>query len=91
MTSTKSPRDPAWQALAEPYPDAYAVSPTGREHTYSAADPVRRIDGVFVDASIEVVECGVPGVPDVHDIERASDHRPVLAVLRLPSDDGAVV
>lgn len=80
---------PAWRALAARYRDAYREAPSGGEHTYSATEPTRRIDGVFVDPSIEVVECGVPDVPG---IERASDHRPVLAVLRLPSsDDGAVV
>lgn len=84
----EEPARPAWRALADRYRDAYAVSPAGGEHTYSAADPRRRIDGVFVDPSIEVIECGVPDIPG---IERASDHRPVLAVLRLPSDDGAVV
>lgn len=72
---------PAWQALAATHRDAYAVAPIGGEHTFSATAPVRRIDGVFVDPRIEVVECGVPDVPG---IERASDHRPVLAVLRLP-------
>jgi endonuclease/exonuclease/phosphatase family metal-dependent hydrolase len=77
------PTGSAWQALAAAHRDAYAVSPTGGEHTYSATHPVRRIDGVFVDQRIEVVECGVPDAPG---IERASDHRPVLAVLRVPAD-----
>jgi endonuclease/exonuclease/phosphatase family metal-dependent hydrolase len=72
---------PAWRALAKHYADAYEVAPSGGEFTYSAKDPVRRIDGIFVDPSIEVVSCGVPDVPG---IERASDHRPLLAVVRLP-------
>jgi endonuclease/exonuclease/phosphatase family metal-dependent hydrolase len=76
---------PAWHALADCYRDAFKVAPTGGEHTYSATDPTRRIDGVFVDRTIEVVECGVPNVPGV---ELASDHRPVLAVLRVPAADG---
>ena len=78
----EEPGEPAWQALAARYRDAYAESPRGGEHTFSAMAPVRRIDGVFVDPSIEVLECGVPDLPGV---ERASDHRPVLAVLRAPS------
>lgn len=82
------PTQPAWRALAAHYADAYAVAPAGGEHTYSATAPARRIDGVFVDRRIEVVECGVPEVPEM---ARASDHRPVLAVLRVPSDDRAVV
>ena len=77
----EEPHAPAWRALAERYTDAYAASASGGEFTYSAVDPVRRIDGIFVDPSIEVVSCGVPDVPG---IERASDHRPLLAVVRLP-------
>jgi endonuclease/exonuclease/phosphatase family metal-dependent hydrolase len=80
----EEPTQPAWRALAAARPDAYPLAPRGGEHTSSATDPVRRIDGVFVDPSIEVVECGVPDVPGV---ERASDHRPVLAVLRIPSTE----
>jgi endonuclease/exonuclease/phosphatase family metal-dependent hydrolase len=77
----ETPDGPAWQALAKQYSDAFAKAPTWGEYTYSAVDPVRRIDGIFVDPSITVVSCGVPDVPG---IERASDHRPVLAVLQLP-------
>jgi endonuclease/exonuclease/phosphatase family metal-dependent hydrolase len=77
----ETPDGAAWQALAERYRDAYAVAPTWGESTYSATNPVRRIDAIFVDPAITVVSSGVPDVPA---IERASDHRPVLAVLRLP-------
>lgn len=84
----EEPDGPAWLALAAHFPDAFALAPAGGEFTYSAARPVRRIDGVFVDRRVDVVECGVPSVPE---IERASDHRPLLAVLRLSSDDRAVV
>jgi endonuclease/exonuclease/phosphatase family metal-dependent hydrolase len=84
----EEPHAPAWRALSARLRDAYVAAPTGGEHTYSAVNPVRRIDGVFVDPGIAVVECGVPDVPV---IERASDHRPVLAVLRVGSDDRAVV
>lgn len=79
---------PAWQALCERYRDAYAAAPTGGEFTSTAKQPTRRIDGIFVDPRIEVISCGVPGVPD---LENASDHRPVLAVVRVASDDRAVV
>jgi len=77
----EQPHEPAWRALDAYYPDAYPQAPDGGEHTYSAVDPVRRIDGIFVDRSVAVVSCGVPDVPGV---ERASDHCPVLAVVRLP-------
>lgn len=83
------PEAPAWRALAAAFQDAYAVAPAGGEFTYGSTNPVRRIDGVFVDKQITVVECGVPDVPGV---ERASDHLPLLAVVRIPtSDDGTVV
>jgi endonuclease/exonuclease/phosphatase family metal-dependent hydrolase len=77
----EQPDEPAWRALDGYYPDAYPQAPDGGENTYSAGAPVRRIDGIFVDRSISVVSCGVPDVPG---IERASDHCPVLAVVRLP-------
>ncbi|HTC68281.1 MAG TPA: endonuclease/exonuclease/phosphatase family protein [Acidothermaceae bacterium] len=77
----EEPDGPAWRALAQTYPDAFEVAPVGGAYTYSATHPVRRIDGIFVDSVITVDECGVPDVPG---IERASDHRPVLAVLHLP-------
>jgi endonuclease/exonuclease/phosphatase family metal-dependent hydrolase len=77
----EGPDGPAWRALAQGHPDAYAIAPSGGEYTSSAIQPVRRIDGVFVDPAITVVGCGVPDVPG---IEAASDHRPVLARLRLP-------
>ena len=43
--------------------------------------PHKRIDGVFVGPAVEVLACEVPQAPKM---ELASDHRPVLAVLRLP-------
>ncbi len=77
----EEPDGPAWRALASTYPDAFVLAPTGGENTYSATEPVKRIDGIFVDAAIKVLSCGVPDVPG---IERASDHRPLLAVVELP-------
>jgi endonuclease/exonuclease/phosphatase family metal-dependent hydrolase len=71
------PGSPTWQALAERRVDA---DPGG--FTYSAADPVRRIDGVFVDPGLRVVHAEVLGTPDV---TIASDHRPVLVELQLPA------
>lgn len=75
----ETPGEPAWRALADRWPDAYAVAPDGQGDTYSAARPHKRIDGIFVDRRAQVVSCGVPDLPG---ITVASDHRPVLAVLR---------
>jgi endonuclease/exonuclease/phosphatase family metal-dependent hydrolase len=78
----ETPGEPAWQALTARLTDAYVAAPSGEEFTYSARNPNRRIDGIFMDPAITVLSCGVPDVPGV---EQASDHRPLLAELRLPS------
>jgi endonuclease/exonuclease/phosphatase family metal-dependent hydrolase len=73
------PDGPVWHDFATRWQDAYVVAPWGEGDTYSATRPHKRIDGIFTDHSVEVVSCGVPDVPG---ITVASDHRPVLAVLR---------
>ncbi|MEU0932071.1 endonuclease/exonuclease/phosphatase family protein [Embleya sp. NPDC005971] len=76
---------PGWDRLAEELQDGYAIAPDGSEFTSPRRDPGRRVDGVFASGGIEVLGCGVPD--DVTDAEyaAASDHRPVLAVLRVPA------
>ena len=81
---------PVWQSLAARLQDSYAVAPDGPAETFPARRPRRRIDAVFADPSIEVVAChavhgvdanGGPGA--TRDLLiAASDHLPVLAVLR---------
>ncbi|MFC6886354.1 MULTISPECIES: endonuclease/exonuclease/phosphatase family protein [Actinomadura] len=81
----EEPGGPSWTRLAERFQDAYAVAPQGQEWTFSANNPRKRIDGVFPDAGIEVVGCGVPGDAALTaDYVLATDHRPVVADLRLP-------
>ncbi len=75
----ETPDGAVWRELAQRWQDAYAGAPAGDGDTYSAAQPHKRIDAVFVDPRVEVVSCGVPDVPGM---TVASDHRPVLAVLR---------
>ncbi len=92
----EEPSGPAWALLTARYVDAYAAAPRGGGDTYSARLPQRRIDGIFVEPPIAVLECGVPLLAAMDDVERASDHRPVLAVVSVPdhpagSDHGAVV
>jgi endonuclease/exonuclease/phosphatase family metal-dependent hydrolase len=78
------PGGAAWTLLARPFPDAHAIAPTGDAATFSAACPLRRIDGVFADPGIHVIGCGVPVEPGrVGDYALATDHRPVLAELDL--------
>lgn len=74
-------RGALWRLLASDYQDAYVVAPEGAGATFTALDPRRRIDGVFVDPRVAVLGCGVPEIPG---ITAASDHRPTLARLRLP-------
>jgi endonuclease/exonuclease/phosphatase family metal-dependent hydrolase len=76
----EEPGGTVWAELAERLPDAFVVAPSGSANTYSATTPRKRIDGVFVDRRIEVVECRA--VDDVPRLQVASDHLPVLAVLR---------
>lgn len=74
------PGGPVWSELATRLQDAYAVAPSGPGDTYSSTRPHKRIDGVFVDERATVVECRAVG--DVPGVDVASDHLPVLAVLR---------
>lgn len=74
----------AWDVLAARFQDAGAVAPYGQEHTFSAIRPTRRIDGVFADPEITVLRCGVPDDPELlAAYPAATDHRPVLAELRV--------
>jgi endonuclease/exonuclease/phosphatase family metal-dependent hydrolase len=76
----EQPVHPAWQAIAAELQDAYAVAPDGPGDTYHSRRLHKRIDGVFVDRRITVVSCRAVG--DVPGVDVASDHLPVLAVLR---------
>jgi len=50
--------------------------------TFPAAAPTKRIDGVFATEHVEVLGYQVVDLPGV---ERASDHRPVLVTVRVPT------
>lgn len=76
----EQPGLPAWAALARRGRDAFAEVGTGDGSTYSATRPTRRIDGVFVDPPLRVESARVL---DGADIERASDHRPLLVEIDL--------
>jgi endonuclease/exonuclease/phosphatase family metal-dependent hydrolase len=72
------PGSPTWQLFETRGTDAFAAAGAGDGFTYSALEPVRRIDGIFADARIGVRSAVVL---DGDDVRRASDHRPVLAEL----------
>jgi endonuclease/exonuclease/phosphatase family metal-dependent hydrolase len=75
------PGEPVWSLLAEQLQDAWVAAggdESGTGGTYRSDAPYERIDGVFADRRLRVVSCEVPDQPEV---ARASDHRPVLAVV----------
>jgi endonuclease/exonuclease/phosphatase family metal-dependent hydrolase len=69
-----------WKELAAGLQDAYAVASDGPSETYSSHNPHKRIDGIFADPRLTVVSCHA--VQDLPGLAAASDHLPVLAVLR---------
>lgn len=81
------PAGRTFRRLAGKLRDAWEVAPAGGEFTSTAADARQRIDAVFVTEGVEVLGCGVPELAGVsaEDLAAASDHLPVLAVLRLPA------
>jgi endonuclease/exonuclease/phosphatase family metal-dependent hydrolase len=78
------PGDPGWRELAGRYQDGWATAPWGGEYTSRPGDPFQRLDAVFASPGIEVLACGVPALPP-EDLLAATDHLPVLAVLRVPA------
>lgn len=80
----EEPGGRSWSRLTRRFRDAYEVRPAGEELTFSARDPRRRIDAVFADREVQVLGCGVP-LPDGDDYVIATDHRPLVADLRIPA------
>jgi endonuclease/exonuclease/phosphatase family metal-dependent hydrolase len=81
------PEDPGWRRLAATFRDGHVAAPWGGTFTSRPGDPYQRLDAVFVTPGIRVLACGVPhGLPGVTaaDLLAATDHLPVLAVLRVP-------
>jgi endonuclease/exonuclease/phosphatase family metal-dependent hydrolase len=80
----EEPGGATWDFLAKRFQDGFTTAPAGQGATYSAAVPLTRIDGVFADQGIEIVSCGVPDEPELlADYPNATDHRPLLAELRV--------
>lgn len=75
--------EPAYRVLDDAFADAWNVAEetVGGPETWSASDPVRRIDYVFLKGDWRVHEAEVSGNP------RASDHLAVSAEIE-PEDDG---
>ncbi|GAA3762009.1 endonuclease/exonuclease/phosphatase family protein [Micromonospora maritima] len=80
----EGPDGPAWRTVAEGLTDAAVAADRADRHTFSCADPRRRIDALFVDPRITVADYDVVDTPRTR---RASDHFPVLVDLLLPTAD----
>ena len=80
----EGPDGPAWRTLAEGLTDSAVAADRADRCTYSCANPRRRIDALFVDPRITVVDYDVVDTPQTR---RASDHFPVLVDLLLPATD----
>jgi endonuclease/exonuclease/phosphatase family metal-dependent hydrolase len=73
-----------WGILTQRLADAWMVSPVGAEFTSTGKNPYQRLDAVFVSRDIYVVRAGVPtDLVNEADMAVATDHLPVLAVLRV--------
>ncbi|MET7834543.1 endonuclease/exonuclease/phosphatase family protein [Micromonospora sediminicola] len=79
----EGPDGSAWRTVAEGLTDAAVAADRADRHTFSCADPRRRIDALFVDPRITVADYDVVDTPRTR---RASDHFPVLVDLLLPTD-----
>ncbi|MEV1144349.1 endonuclease/exonuclease/phosphatase family protein [Micromonospora sp. NPDC049799] len=80
----EGPDSPAWATVAAGLTDAAEAMDRADRLTFSCANPSRRIDALFVDTRIRVVDYDVVDTPQTR---RASDHFPVLVDLLLPADD----
>ncbi|PJM91731.1 endonuclease/exonuclease/phosphatase family protein [Streptomyces sp. CB01373] len=84
----EGPDGPAFRRLADSLQDGWATAPWGAEATWTSTGPHRRIDALFATRDVEILGCGVPlGLPGVTeaDLKASTDHRPVLAALRVPA------
>nr|WP_204342683.1 endonuclease/exonuclease/phosphatase family protein [Micromonospora terminaliae] len=78
----EGPDGTAWRTVAEGLTDAAVAMDRADRLTYSCANPRRRIDALFVDPRISVVDYDVVDTPRTR---QASDHFPVLVDLLLPA------
>ncbi|MFC8618922.1 endonuclease/exonuclease/phosphatase family protein [Micromonospora purpureochromogenes] len=78
----EGPDGEAWRTVGAGLTDAAVAADAADRHTYSCANPRRRIDALFVDPRVTVVGYDVVDTPLTR---RASDHFPVLVDLLLPA------
>jgi endonuclease/exonuclease/phosphatase family metal-dependent hydrolase len=78
----EGPGSPIYDELAGTRQDCFAVAGTGSGLTSPTATPRNQVDALFADRAVTVVSCEVVRGPNV---VAASDHCPLLAVLRPPA------
>jgi endonuclease/exonuclease/phosphatase family metal-dependent hydrolase len=78
----EEPGGGGWRTLADGLTDAADARECGHLFTFSCASPRRRIDGIFLDPAIEVLDYRLI---DTDQARRASDHFPLVADLTLPA------
>lgn len=76
-----NPGGAAWQKMAHGLTDAALATGSQDRCTYPCANPRYRLDALFVDPRITVVDYDVLDTPQAR---RASDHFPLLVNLLLP-------
>jgi endonuclease/exonuclease/phosphatase family metal-dependent hydrolase len=77
----EEPGGGAWRTLSDGLVDAAEAKECGNLFTFSCSAPRRRIDGIFVDPRIELVDYRIV---DSDQAKAASDHFPLVADLVLP-------
>lgn len=75
------PRGLCYRRMTRHYRDAFASQGSGLGYTYPVRWPAMRIDYILAEDAVGVVRCFVPET-------NASDHRPVVADLVLPREEG---
>jgi endonuclease/exonuclease/phosphatase family metal-dependent hydrolase len=78
----EEPGGGGWRTLADGLADAAEVRECGHLFTFSCTSPRRRIDGIFLDPAIEVLDYRLI---DTEQARRASDHFPLVADVALPT------
>jgi endonuclease/exonuclease/phosphatase family metal-dependent hydrolase len=78
----EEPGGGGWRTLADGLTDAAEARECGHLFTFSCASPRRRIDGIFVDPAIEVLDYRLV---ESDLAKRASDHFPLVADLAVPA------
>ncbi|MEZ0093717.1 endonuclease/exonuclease/phosphatase family protein [Streptacidiphilus sp. EB129] len=80
----EAPEAPGRRLLAERLQDGHAVAPWGISGIPVRGPRFQRIDAVYATPGLQVLGCGIPDLPG-RDLLAATDHLPVLALLRLPA------